>query len=372
VQRKTGAMAIRKPLVVGMGRVGSLLALLLGELGMQVAGVDMDKGPSIPPNVEFTSADVTDPHILARLCQGRDAVIACLPYHLILGVAQIAHAVGLHYFDLTEDMATTQAIRTLAASAGAVMIPQNGLAPGLIGMLGAYLAQQFDPGTLRHIKLRVGALPQHPTGQLGYAVNWSPEGLIRQYTTVCDVLVNGKRHQVPALSNPEILRLGGVTYEAFTTSGGLGTMAETYEGSVETLDYKSIRYPGHLAAMHLLLEELRFKDAPGELVQRIRLALPPDEEDWVLIHASAQGNKHGALQTQALVMEYRPIEIGHRPWTAIAWTTAASLVAVVELVSHGTLPQRGFVKQEDIPLLAFLKTTTGHLFVEHHPALRAV
>jgi len=149
-------------------------------------------------------------------------------------------------------------------------------------------------------------------------------------------------------------------------------MAETYEGTVETLDYKSIRYPGHLAAMHLLLEELRFKDAPGELVQRMRLALPPDEADWVLIHASAQGHKHGTLQTQALVMDYRPIVIGQRTWTAIAWTTAASLVAVVELVRAGTLPQQGFVKQEDIPLLAFLTTTTGHLFTAHHPTLRAL
>ena len=365
-------MAIRKPLVVGMGRVGSLIALLLGELGMQVAAVDVAQGASIPDNVEFTSADVTDPRILARLCHGRDALIVCLPYPLILGAAQVAHASGLHYFDLTEDMATTHAIRMLAASADGVMIPQNGLAPGFIGMVGAYLTQQFDPGTLRQLKLRVGALPQHPTGQLGYAVNWSPEGLIRQYTTVCDVLVNGKRHQVPALSNPEILRIGGVTYEAFTTSGGLGTMAETYEGTIETLDYKSIRYPGHLAAMQLLLEELRFKDAPGDLVQRIRVALPPDDADWVLVHASAQGHKHGTLQTQALVLEYHPIAMGHRTRTAIAWTTAASLVAVVELVSQGTLPQRGFVKQEDIPLPALLHTTTGRLFAQQHPALQAL
>ena len=196
-------MAIKKPLVVGMGHVGSLIALLLGELGMQVAGVDVEKAPSIPGNIDFTSADITDLPTLIRLCEGQDAVIACLPYHLILSVAQVAHTLGIHYFDLTEDVVTTQAIRALGASASAVMIPQNGLAPGLIGMVGAYLAQQFDPGTLRHIKLRVGALPQHPTGQIGYAVNWSPEGLIRQYTSVCDVLVNGKRHQVPALSNPE-------------------------------------------------------------------------------------------------------------------------------------------------------------------------
>jgi saccharopine dehydrogenase (NAD+, L-lysine-forming) len=365
-------MAIRKPLVVGMGRVGRLIALLLSELGMQVVGVDMAPGASLPAPVEVVHADVTDPQILAHLCHGRDAVMVCLPYHRILGVAQVAHAAGLHYFDLTEDMATAHAIRTLAASAGAVMIPHNGLAPGFIGMIGAYLAQQFDPGTLRQLTLRVGALPQHPTGQLGYAVNWSPEGLLRSYTVACDVLVHGKRYQAPALSNPEMLRIGGVAYEAFTTSGGLGTMAETYEGTIETLDYKSIRYPGHLAGMRLLLEELRFKDAPGELVQRLRYALPPDEADWVLVHASAQGHKHGTFQTQALVLEYYPIEIGHQTWTAIAWTTAAALVAVVELISNGTLPQRGFVKQEDIPLLALLHTMTGHLFAAHHPALRAL
>jgi saccharopine dehydrogenase (NAD+, L-lysine-forming) len=365
-------MTIRKPLIVGMGRVGSLIALLLKDLGMQVAGVGMETLQSMPAAIDYTSADITDPRLLADLCRGKDAVIACLPYHLILEVAQTAHTLGLHYFDLTEDVATAHAIRTLAASAGAVMIPHNGLAPGFIGMLGAYLAQQFEPGTLRHIKLRVGALPQHPTGQLGYAVNWSPEGLLRSYTAACDVLVNGKRHRVPALSNPEILRIGGVAYEAFTTSGGLGTMAETYEGHVETLDYKSIRYPGHLASMHLLLEELRFKEDIAGLVRRIRLALPPDDADWVLVHASAQGHKHGTLQTQALVMEYHPISIGDRLRTAIAWTTAASLAAVVELVSNGTLPQQGFVKQEDIPLRAFLHTTTGRLFAEHHPALQAL
>lgn len=365
-------MAMTHVLVVGMGRVGHLIALLLRDMGLHATGVDMAPAPFLPDQCEYIKADVTDPRVLKGLCTGKEAMIVCLPYHLVLGAAQVAHQVGLHYFDLTEDIATTHTIRRLAESASAVMIAQNGLAPGFIGMVGAYLAQQFDPGTLRHMKLRVGALPQHPTGQLGYAVNWSPEGLMRAYTATCEVLVNGKRHQVPALSNPEILRIGGVPYEAFTTSGGLGSMAETYEGAIETLDYKSIRYPGHLAAMHLLLEELRFKEAPGELVQRIRLALPPDEEDWVLVHASAQGHKGGNLQTQALVMEYRPITIGPNKRTAIAWTTAASLVAVVELVRQGVLPQRGFVKQEEIPLQAFLATTTGRLFTQHAPALQAL
>jgi saccharopine dehydrogenase (NAD+, L-lysine-forming) len=365
-------MTITRPVVVGMGRVGSLIACLLGELGMQVVGVDMQEVPDVPEHVEYRRVDITDPDVLAHLCHGRDAIITCLPYPLILGVAQVAHKVGIHYFDLTEDVTTAQTVRALAETAPAVMIPQNGLAPGFIGMLGAYLAQQFDPGRLRFIRLRVGALPQHPTGQLGYAANWSPEGLVNAYLKTCEVIVHGRRQHIPALSNPEILRIDGVEYEAFLTSGGLGTMAETYEGQVESLDYKSIRYPGHHAGMQLLITDLRFQDTPEELVRRIRYALPPDAHDKVVIHATVQGKIRGAWQTKGLVMEYKPILIGGKKRTAIAWTTAAALVAVVELVRNETLPQRGFVKQEAIPLKAFLQTATGKLFMTYHPALGEV
>lgn len=362
-------MGITRPVVIGMGRVGMLIASLLSELGMQVTGVDIQEASEFPESVEFLRADVTDADVLTRLCGGKDAIITCLPYSLILGVAQVAQQVGIHYFDLTEDLATAHAVRALAASAPAVMIPQNGLAPGLIGMLGAYLAQQFDPGSLRCIRLRVGALPQHPTGQLGYAANWSPEGLVNAYVRPCEVIVHGQRQHMPSLSEVEILRIDGIEYEAFLTSGGLGTMAETYAGQVESLDYKTIRYPGHYAGMQLLINDLRFRETPEELVRRIRYALPPDAHDTVLIHATVQGQKGGMMQTQGLVMAYKPIHLAGQRHTAIAWTTAAALVAVVELVHNGTLPQRGFIRQEAIPLHAFLQTTTGKLFTAHHPAL---
>jgi saccharopine dehydrogenase (NAD+, L-lysine-forming) len=168
-----------------------------------------------------------------------------------------------------------------------------------------------------------------------------------------------------------VLRINGVEYEAFTTSGGLGTMTETYEQQVETLNYKTIRYPGHLDAMRLLIEELRFKEHPDDLVQCMANALPPDDQDRVLIHASVQGKIGGKLQTREVVTDYKPIEIAGQYHTAIAWTTAASIVAVVELVSNGSLPQQGFVKQEDIPLRAFLRTSTGRFYADHHDVLAA-
>ena len=362
-------MAITHPVVLGLGGVGRLVANLLAELNMDVAGVDREAPPELADAVAFHAADVTNPSELHQVLTDRDAVVACLPYHLILPIATAAHAAGLHYFDPTEDVDTMQAIRSLANSATAVLIPQNGLAPGFIGILGAHLAKQFDVGTLRHIKMRVGALPQNPIGQLGYAGNWSLEGLVHEYIADCDVIVNGKRQKEPALEDPEVLRINGVEFEAFTTSGGLGTMTETFEGQVETLNYKTIRYPGHLDGMRLLIEELRFKEQPHQLVQCLANALPPDDQDRVLIHASVQGKIRNKLQTRELVSDYKPIAVAGSHHTAIAWTTAASIVAVVELVSNGSLPQRGFVKQEDIPLQAFLQTTTGRLYAEHHATL---
>jgi saccharopine dehydrogenase-like NADP-dependent oxidoreductase len=121
--------------------------------------------------------------------------------------------------------------------------------------------------------------------------------------------------------------------------------------------------------MRLLLEELRFRNDPDALVELLRDALPPDDQDRVLVHASVQGYIDGRLQTQEIVADYNPLEIAGRSYTAITWTTAASIVAVVELVSKQKLPQKGFVKQEDIPLDLFLKTSTGRLYADNHPTL---
>lgn len=362
-------MAIHRPIVLGTGGVGSLAAELLLHLGMEVTTLDRSENPKLSKKIRQIEGDAGDTGFLSELFASHDAAVSCLPFFLTRNVAEAAHRTGIPYFDPTEDVATTQLIRDLAESSSAVMIPQCGLAPGFIGILGAYLAAQFDEGSLRHIKMRVGALPLHPIGQLGYAGNWSLEGLINEYIEDCDIIAHGRRQKVPALRNPEILRIEGIEYEAFTTSGGLGTMTETYDGKVETLNYKSIRYPGHLAGMKLLLEELRFREDPRALVERIGYALPPDDQDRVLIHCSVQGKIDGKLRTKEVVTDYKPMEIAGKTRTAIAWTTAASIVAVVEMVHQGALPQRGFVKQEDIPLPAFLQTKTGGYYAEDHPVL---
>jgi saccharopine dehydrogenase-like NADP-dependent oxidoreductase len=355
--------------VLGMGGVGCLVATMLRDLGVTVRGVDIREHPNTPDGIESIVGSIDDPAVMSAALADQDAVISCLPYQNTLAAAKAAYAAGLHYFDPTEDVRTTQAIRKLASDATHTMIPQNGLAPGFIGILGASLANQFDSEGLRHIRLRVGALPQNPIGQMGYAGNWSLHGLVHEYIADGEAIVNSEPRLVPALRNPEIIRIFGEEFEAFSTSGGLGTMTDTYAGKVESLNYKSIRYPGHLNCMRLLLEELRFRNNPDALVELLGDALPPDDQDRVLIHASVQGFSDGRLQTREIVADYWPINISGQTYTAIMWTTAASIVAVVEMVGTKLLPQRGFVKQEDIPLNQFLQTTTGRFYAENHPSL---
>ena len=358
---------IERVAVLGLGNVGTLAAVLLHEMGLDVTGFDV-RAPrdEVPFRVEQKSA--ASETEVAALCGAFDAVLSCLPYRLNVGVATVAHRLGLHYFDLTEDVPTTKAIREMSKTSKGVMAPQCGLAPGLVGIIGAHLAEQFEQ--VRSIKLRVGALPQHPTGLMGYAFNWSPEGVVNEYLNDCEVIEEGEHKWVSPMEWVEKIYIGGNRLEAFTTSGGLGTMCETYLGRVDNLDYKSMRYPGHVELMNFFFHELLMRerrDLAGEILTH---AKPPVDDDVVHIHVSAEGLVDGHLSRKEYVRSYYPIEISGRVWRAIAWTTAASVCAVIEMVNRGDLPATGFLKQEHIPLEAFLRTRTGRLY-EATPAAGA-
>lgn len=345
-------------LVVGLGKVGSLVATLLHEAGYQVKGLDQRERSDLPIPVE--AADVTNPEALAPHLADRHGVVSCLPYDLNIGVARAAHAAGIHYFDLTEDVPTTKEVLKLSETSKGVMAPQCGLAPGFIGIVGASLTQPFE--SLRSIELRVGALPQNPRGLLGYAFNWSPEGVVNEYLNDCEVIRDGRKMLVPAMGQLETIVINGIRLEAFTTSGGLGTMCDTYAGRVQQLNYKTMRYPGHCDLMRFFFEELHLKDRRKEAGEILVNAKPPVSEDVVYVHAAVEGRKNGELFREEFVEAYYPIDIGGQTWRAISWTTAASICAVVEMVGAGQLPQRGFIKQEEIPLDAFLETRNGSLY----------
>ncbi len=347
-------------LVLGMGKVGSLVGLLLSNKFM-VTGLDIKKphyNYSLP--FEVLEGDVANETFLGKIIPKFDAVVSALPYFLNKMVAKVAVHSNVHYFDLTEDVETTNFIRSLAKKSNSVLAPQCGLAPGLIGIIGADLAKEFDK--IRDIELRVGALPKYPNGLLAYSFTWSPEGVINEYINDAEAIHNGKRKMVTSLDGLEYINIEGKEFEAFTTSGGLGTMCETFEGKVDTLNYKTIRYPGHAKLMRFLIQELILKNDKPLLTKILENAKPPVKEDVVYVYAVVEGWQDEKLLRNEFYKAYSPKDIDGRAWRAISWTTAASIAAVIEMVSEGQLPQIGFLKQEEIPFAAFLKTENGSFF----------
>lgn len=353
---------MKKILTLGLGKVGTLVATLLSE-EFEVTGVDKQAPYYHTFEVPFKTIemDVTDVPAMTKLIADFDAVVSALPFFLNMPIAQIAYDLGKHYFDLTEDVDTTNFIRKLSETATSVMAPQCGLAPGIIGIIGSDLTKSFTK--IRDIELRVGALPRYPNGLMAYSFTWSPAGVINEYINDAEAIQNGERKMVTSLEGLEYINIEGQEFEAFTTSGGLGTMCETFEGKVDTLNYKTIRYPGHMKLMRFLMYELVMKEDKAQLEEILKNAKPPVEDDVVYVYAIVEGWQKDKLFRKEYYRGFFPKEIQGRKWRAISWTTAASLVAVIEMVAAGTLPQKGFIKQEDVPFDKFLETKHGSFFV---------
>ncbi|QAA83167.1 L-lysine dehydrogenase [Aequorivita sp. H23M31] len=350
--------------VLGLGKVGSLVATLLSQK-YEVQGMDQ-----FDINEKFSfdvlKGDVSNDKNIRDFLKDKDAVVSCLPYFLNIKIAETAVDMGVHYFDLTEDVPTLNAIQKMAKNSKSVLAPQCGLAPGFIGILGAGLYGQFSE--VRAVKLRVGALPLHPMGQLGYSFTWSAEGVINEYINDAEVIHNGERKMLSSLDDVESININGRQYEAFLTSGGLGTMCETLDGKVDTLNYKTIRYPGHRDGMKLLLYDLLLKN-DRELAKNIlNNALPLVDEDIVLVYAAVEGIMDGKLRRKEFSESYRRITLDNKEWRAISWTTACSISAVVDLVSEGNLSKKGFIKQEEIPFEMFIKSHYGSMYETYKDA----
>lgn len=352
---------IKKIAVLGLGKVGGLVATLLSSK-YEVVGMDQSETKEELPYKVF-AGDVSDDKSLREFLKDKDAVVSCLPYFLNIKVAQTAVKLGAHYFDLTEDVPTLHAIQKMAKDSTSVLAPQCGLAPGFIGILGAGLYSQFSE--IRSVKLRVGALPLHPMGQLGYSFTWSAEGVINEYLNDAEVIHNGERKMLSSLEDVESINLNGRPYEAFLTSGGLGTMCETLEGKVDTLNYKTIRYPGHRDGMKLFLYDLQMKNDRLLAKDILNNALPLVDDDIVLVYAAVEGKIDGQLRRKEFSESYRNVEIDGKDWRAISWTTACSISTVVDLVSQGKLKKKGFVKQEEIPYDLFINSHFGSMYEKY-------
>ncbi|MFQ5609848.1 MAG: saccharopine dehydrogenase C-terminal domain-containing protein, partial [Woeseiaceae bacterium] len=248
-------------LVLGAGKIGSLISGLLAESGdyrVQLAdrragaAADVANAHELDTIASF-DLDAADRDALAAHvdAQSPAAIVSGLPYYCNVAVAEVAREKGLHYFDLTEDVSVTDAVRKIAAGAKQVFAPQCGLAPGFISIAANELIKHFD--SVNSVKLRVGALPQHPNNVLKYSLTWSTDGVINEYGNLCQSIIDGEEVDVLPLEGLEEIEIDGKLYEAFNTSGGLGSLAETYGDQVRTMNYKTIRYPGHCEQMRLLM-----------------------------------------------------------------------------------------------------------------------
>lgn len=345
--------------ILGAGHIGFAMALLLqqaGDYDILVADRDPARLAEVAA-LGVATRLVGDDTSLQAAIDGRFAVLNALPFHRAVPVATLCASAGVHYFDLTEDVASTQAIRALAANARSVLMPQCGLAPGFIGIVGNDLARRFD--TLHTLRMRVGALPRYPQGALRYNLTWSTEGLINEYCNPCEAIVDGVRTTVPALEGLETFALDGVEYEAFNTSGGLGTLTETLAGKARQVDYQSIRYPGHNAILNLLLNDLRLRDRRDLLKDILESAIPTTDQDVIVIFATAAGQRGGRLVQESYSARIVGTELAGHRLSAIQLTTAAGICTALDLVAQGRLPQQGFVGQEAVRLADFLANRFG-------------
>jgi len=358
---------MHRVLLLGAGKIGRMIARLLVDSG----DYDVLVGDSSPEALELIArrigvktveVNVESESNLASALAGRDTVISALSYYHNPRVAEAALAAGASYFDLTEDVETTRRVRTIAEKAGPgqVFMPQCGLAPGFISIVANHLAQRVD--RLDTVRMRVGALPQFPTGALKYNLTWSTDGLINEYCNPCDAIHGGRRIEVLPLEGYEQFSLDGVRYEAFNTSGGLGTLCESLDGKVRDLNYKTVRYLGHCNQVSLLVNELRLSERRDLLKDILENAVPITFQDVVVTFCTVTGYRNGQLVQITDARKIYHQEIGGENWSAIQITTAAGICAVIDMHVAGQLNSRGFLRQEDVDFENFL----GNRFGRHY------
>jgi len=355
---------MRRVLLLGAGKIGGAIAKLLGNTGeYDVLVGDIDaaalKRIAKAADVDTRKLDVSSLPALRRAMKGRDIAISACSFNVNAGIAQVALETGASYFDLTEDVETTKRIRKIAkkAKADQIFMPQCGLAPGFVSIAAYDLSKQFE--RLDEVRLRVGALPQFPTNEMKYNLTWSTDGLINEYGNPCEAIHEGEQIEVLPLEGLEHFSLDGVDYEAFNTSGGVGTLCETLKAKVRTLNYKTIRYRGHRDLIAFLMNELRLNDRRPILKDVLENAVPITPQDVVLIFCTVTGWKAGHLTQVTDARKIYHAKVSGQPWSAIQITTANAMCAVVDLHAHGLLPKRGFVKQEQVKLDEFLSNRFG-------------
>ena len=348
--------------IIGAGKIGATIATLLesSKFCKRVMLADTREGIDLTglKKSRFVLTDVKDAAQLASFIKGVDAVVNALPFFLNQTIASACAKAEVSYFDLSEDVNTTNFVRELSKQARkTTFMPQCGLAPGAINIVGGSLASSL--ANVRSCEMRVGALPLNASNQMKYYLSWSTAGLINEYCKVGEALHAGQPISSLPLDGVERITIDGTEYEAFNTSGGVATMCETFAGKVQELNYKTMRYPGHRDLMKFLLQDLNLAPRQDLVTQIFDQEVPLTESDVVVFYVSVVGtDKIGRLKQRSFIKKMRGAVVAKRKLNAIQLTTAAGIVAVLELFAQGKLAA-GFVKQESISLESFLGTQWG-------------
>lgn len=362
--RQAWKSTMSRVLLLGAGKIGRMITKMLmdtGDYEVTVADYDQSALDRIHKSrgVPVAQVDASDEQQLTKVMGGMDSVISALSFRFNPLVAECALKTGLSYFDLTEDVETTRAVRKISEEAkdGQIFMPQCGLAPGFISIVAYHLTKQFD--SLDRVHMRVGALPQFPTGQMKYNLTWSTDGLINEYCNPCEAIQEGERIDVLPLEGLEHFSLDGVRYEAFNTSGGLGTLCETLDDKVRELNYKTIRYQGHRELMVFLVNELRMSERREMFKELLESSVPITFQDVVVTFCSVVGMRNGNLVQINDARKIYAEEIDGERWSGIQITTSSGICTVVDLHTAGKLPKKGFVRQEDVDFEVFLANRFG-------------
>ncbi len=361
--------------IIGGGKIGSTIAQLLHRSGDYcVTVIDRSRAQLDAlegcDDVKRRVVDISDEAALLKSLGAPFAVLSAAPYHLTTRIAEAAKALGAHYLDLTEDVASTRVVKALARDAGAAFLPQCGLAPGFITIVAHDLAKGFD--ALHDVRMRVGSLPKYPSNALNYNLTWSTDGVINEYCEPCEAIVDGALRETQAMEECESFSLDGITYEAFNTSGGLGTLCETLLGRVRNLNYRTIRYPGHAAIIKALLNDLGLRHRREVLKDILEHAVPATLQDVVIVFVTVSGMKGGRLMQETYAHKIYAQSVGGVVRSAIQITTAAGVCAALDLLVEGHLPQTGFIKQEAIGLKLFLDNRFGGIYADDGRTLDAL
>lgn len=356
--------------ITGAGKIGSLIASLLSSTSdYQVHLVDVDfDSPDIRrflkanSGVKTVALDVKDEASLADYFKSNNivAVMSSLPYFLNPHVAKAARIAEIHYFDLTEDTKVTDTVRHIAEGAKSAFVPQCGLAPGFISIAANSLMQGFDE--CYQAKLRVGALPVRASNALQYSLTWSTDGVINEYGNTCYGIKDGVMTAAAPLEELEEIQIDGTCYEAFNTSGGIGSLGDIYKGKVKNLNYKTMRYPGHCEKMRFLMNELKLNYDRPTLKRILENAIPKTYEDVVIVYVSVEGIVEGVLTERSYLKKVYPEVINDLQWSAIQVSTASGACAVLDLVLGMANEYSGFVMQEHFRLSDITQNRFGKYY----------